>query len=151
LHVSPAGRRALAEAGVVAVVLPGVSFFLRERFAPARQLVAEGVPVALATDCNPGSSHTESMPMIMALACLGAGLSAAEALTAATLNAAAALGRAHRVGSLEVGKQADLVVLDAPSSAHLVYHFGVNLVRHVVKKGRLVVRDGVRVAPASAC
>ncbi len=147
LHVSPAGRRALAKAGVVAVVLPGVSFFLRERFAPARQLIAEGVPVALATDCNPGSSHTESMPMIMALACLGAGLSAAEALTAATLNAAAALGRADRVGSLEEGKQADLVVLDAPSHAHLVYHFGVNLVRHVVKKGQLVVQDGACLWP----
>ncbi len=144
LHVSATGMRALAEAGVVAVVLPGVSFFLRERFAPVRQLVAAGVPVALATDCNPGSSHTESMPMIMALACLGAGLSADEALTAATLNAGAALGRADRIGSLEVGKQADLVVLDAPTHAHLVYHFGVNLVRHVIKAGRLVVRDGVR-------
>ncbi len=149
LHVSSAGMEALAQAGVVAVVLPGVSFFLKERFAPARQLIAAGVPVALATDCNPGSSHTESMPMIMALACLGAGLSAAEALTAATLNAAAALGRAHRIGSLEVGKQADLVVLEAPSHHHLVYHFGVNLVRHVVKKGKVVVRDGVRVAPAN--
>jgi len=149
LHVSSAGMQALAQAGVVAVALPGVSFFLKERFAPARQLIAAGVPVALATDCNPGSSHTESMPMIMALACLGAGLSAAEALTAATLNAAAALGRAHRIGSLEAGKQADLVVLDAPSHHHLVYHFGVNLVRHVVKKGKVVVRDGVRVAPAN--
>lgn len=139
LHVSPAGVRALADAGVVAVVLPGVSFFLRERYAPVRELIAAGVPVALATDCNPGSSHTESLPMVMALGCLGAGLSAAEALTAATLNAAAALGRAHRIGSLEVGKQADLVVLDAPSHAHLVYHFGVNLVRYVVKAGRVVV------------
>lgn len=146
LHVSAGGVRALAAAGVVAVVLPGVSFFLRERYAPARQLIAAGVPVALATDCNPGSSYTESMPIIMALACLGAGLSADEALTAATLNAAAALGRAHRIGSLEVGKQADLVVLDAPSHAHLVYHFGVNLVRHVVKAGRVVVRDGARLA-----
>lgn len=145
LHVSPAGVRALAAAGVVAVVLPGVSFFLRERYAPVRQLVAARVPVALATDCNPGSSHTENMAMIMALACLGAGLSANEALTAATLNAAAALGRADRLGSLEVGKQADLVVLDAPSHAHLVYHFGVNLVRHVVKSGRPVVLDGALV------
>lgn len=142
LHVSPGGLNALANAGVVAVILPGVSFFLRERFAPVRQMVEAGVPVALASDCNPGSSHTESMSMIMALACLGAGLSTDEALTAATLNAAAALGRAHRIGSLEVGKQADLVVLDAPSHAHLVYHFGVNLVRHVVKAGRLAVCDG---------
>ena len=141
LHVSDAGIAALAEAGVVAVALPGVSFFLRDRFAPVRKLIEAGVPVAIATDCNPGSSHTESMAAIMALACLGAGLSSEEALTAATLNAAAALGRADRLGSIEEGKQADLVVLDAPSPKHLVYHFGVNLVRHVVKAGRVVVRD----------
>ena len=132
----------MAKAGVIAIALPGVSFFLRERFAPVRDLVAAGVPVAVATDCNPGSSHTESMPAAIALACLGAGLSSEEALVAATLNAAAALGRADRLGSIEAGKQADLVVLDAPSPKHLVYHFGVNLVRHVVKAGRIVVRDG---------
>lgn len=150
LHVSPAGIRALADHGVVAVALPGVSFFLRDRYAPVRDLVAAGVPVALATDCNPGSSHTESLSMIMALACLGAGLSTEEALTAATLNAAAALGRADRVGSIETGKQADLAVLDAPSFKHLVYHFGVNLVRHVVKRGRVVVRNGAITGTAVA-
>ncbi|MFI5143134.1 MAG: imidazolonepropionase [Thermoanaerobaculales bacterium] len=142
LHVSEAGIAALARSGVVATVLPGVSFFLRDRFAPVRKLIDAGVAVALATDCNPGSCHTESMPAILALACLGAGLSTEEALIAATLNAAAVLGRADRVGSIEAGKQADLVVLDAPSPKHLVYHFGVNLVRHVVKAGRVVVRDG---------
>lgn len=141
LHVSDEGIRALAAAGVVGVVLPGVSFFLRDRYAPVRRLIDAGVPVALATDCNPGSSHTESMPMIMALACLGAGLSTEEALVAGTLNAAAALGRADRLGSIEVGKAADLVVLEAPSAQHLVYHFGVNPVRHVVKNGTVVVRD----------
>jgi len=146
LHVSDTGIAALARAGVVAVALPGVSFFLRDRYAPVRRLVAAGVPVTLASDCNPGSSHTESMAMIMALGCLGAGLSTEEALVAATLNAAAALGRADRLGSIEPGKQADLVVLDAPSPKHLVYHFGVNLVRHVVKAGRVVVRDGRRQA-----
>ena len=142
LHVSDIGIAALAAAGTVAVALPGVSFFLRDRWAPVRKLVDAGIPVALATDCNPGSSHTESMPAIMALGSLGAGLTSEEALVAATLNAAAALGRAGRIGSLEPGKQADLVVLDAPSPKHLVYHFGVNLVRHVVKAGRVVVRDG---------
>ena len=142
LHVSDRGIAALARAGVVAVVLPGVSFFLRDRYAPVRRLVEAGVPVALATDCNPGSSHTESLPTIAQLACLGAGMSTAEALTALTLNAAAALGQAHRLGSVEPGKQADLVVLEAPSYQHLVYHFGVNLVRHVVKAGKVVVRDG---------
>lgn len=146
LHVSEAGIAALAAAGTVAIALPGVSFFLRDRFAPVRRLVEAGVPVALATDCNPGSSHTESMPQILALACLGAGLYAEEALVAATLNAAAALGRADRLGSVEAGKQADLVILDAPDPKHLVYHFGVNLVRHVVKAGQVVVRDAQRVA-----
>ncbi|HPC83131.1 MAG TPA: imidazolonepropionase [Thermoanaerobaculaceae bacterium] len=146
LHVSASGIAALAAAGIVAVVLPGVSFFLRDRYAPVRALVEAGVPIALATDCNPGSSHTESMPAIMALACLGAGMYAEEALVAATLNAAAALGRADRLGSIEPGKQADLLVLEAADPRHVVYHFGVNLVRHVVKAGRVVVRDGRRVA-----
>ncbi len=144
LHASRDGIAAMARAGVIAIALPGVSFFLRDRFAPVRDLVAAGVPVAVATDCNPGSSHTESMPAIMALGCLGAGLSSEETLVAATINAAAALGRADRLGSVEAGKQADLVVLDAPSHKHLVYHFGVNLVRHVVKAGRVVVRGGAR-------
>ncbi len=156
LHVSPQGMEALARAGVVAVLLPGVSFFLRERYAPARALVSAGVPVALASDCNPGSSHTESMPAIMQLACLNAGLRSEEALTAATLNAAAALGLAHRLGSVEPGKQADLVVLSAPNAQHLVYHFGVNLVRHVVKAGQVVVINGHPVngqlhRPRAAC
>ena len=145
LHTNDEGIQALARRGVVGVVLPGVSFFLRERYAPVRLLIHAEVPVALATDCNPGSSHTESMPAIIALACLGAGLTTEEALVAATLNAAAALGRADRIGSLEAGKQADLVVLNAPSPKHLAYHFGVNLVRHVVKGGKLVVRDGALV------
>lgn len=142
LYASREGIAAMARAGVIAIALPGVSFFLRDRFAPVRELVKAGVPVAVATDCNPGSSHTESMSAVVALACLGAGLSSEEALVAATLNAAAALGRADRLGSVEVGKQADLVVLDAPSPKHLAYHFGVNLVRHVVKAGKVVVRSG---------
>ena len=142
LHVGEDGIKALARRGVIGVVLPGVSFFLRERYAPVRMLIHAGVPLALATDCNPGSSHTESMSTVIALACLGAGLTTEEALVAATLNAAAALGRADRIGSLEAGKQADLVVLDAPSPKHLAYHFGVNLVRHVIKAGKVVVRDG---------
>ena len=145
LHASEQGIGALASAGVIAVVLPGVSFFLRDRFAPVRRLIDAGVPVALATDCNPGSSHTESMVQIVILACLGAGMSTEEAVVAATVNAAAALGRADRIGTIEVGKQADLVIFDMPSPKHLVYHFGVNLVRHVVKTGHLVVVDGKRV------
>jgi len=140
--VTEAGMAALAGSDTVAVLLPGTSFFLRSDYAPARRLVEAGCAVALATDCNPGSSPTESMPQILALATLGMGLTVEEALTAATLNAAAALGRAHELGSLEEGKRADLVVLNEPTHHHLVYHYGVNPVRHVVKAGRVVVRDG---------
>jgi imidazolonepropionase len=143
--VTEPGIAALAASDTVAVLLPGTSFFLRSKYAPARELVEAGCAVALATDCNPGSSPTESMPAILALACLEMGLSVEEALTAATLNAAAAIDRASQIGSVEEGKRADLVVLDAPSYHHLVYHYGVNPVRHVVKNGRVVVRDGQRV------
>ena len=142
--ITPEGVAALAGSETVAVLLPGTSFFLRSPWAPARTLVDSGCAVALATDCNHGSSPTESMPMILALATLGMGLGVAEAITAATLNAAAALGRADEIGSIEEGKCADLVVLDAPTYHNLVYHFGVNPVRHVVKGGRVVVKDGVR-------
>jgi len=142
--VTAEGIAALAGSDTVAILLPGTSFFLRSPWAPARELVEAGCAVALATDCNPGSSPTESMPAILALACLGMGLGLAEALTAATLNAAAAIGRAHELGSIEEGKRADLVILRAPTYHHLVYHYGVNPVRHVVKAGKIAVRDGQR-------
>jgi len=144
--VTPEGIAALARSDTVAVLLPGTSFFLRTEWAPARSLVDAGCAVALATDCNPGSSPTESLPMILALACLGMGMGVAEAITAVTLNAAAAIGRADELGSIEVGKRADLVVLEAPTYHHVVYHYGVNPVRHVIKNGRVVVRDGRLVA-----
>ncbi|MCU0303341.1 MAG: imidazolonepropionase [Thermoanaerobaculales bacterium] len=144
--VTEAGIDALAGSETVAVLLPGTSFFLRTAYAPARRLVDAGCAVALATDCNPGSSPTESMPAILALATLGMGLSVEEALTAATLNAAAAIGRSAEIGSLEVGKRADIAVLAGPSFHHLVYHYGVNPIRHVVKNGRVVVRDRQLVA-----
>jgi imidazolonepropionase len=140
--VTPEGVSALARSDTVAVLLPGTSFFLRSDWAPARGMIDAGCAGALATDCNPGSSPTESMPMILSLATLGMGLGVAEALTASTLNAAAAIGRAEEIGSIEVGKHADLVVIREPSYHHLVYHYGVNPVQHVVKKGRVVVRDG---------
>ena len=140
--VTEHGIGALADSDTVAVLLPGTSFFLRSRFAPAREMVSAGCAVALATDCNPGSSPTESMPTILALACLMMGLTVEEAITAATLNAAAAIGRAGDLGSIEEGKRADLMVLRAPTYHHLVYHYGVNPVRHVVKNGRVVVSDG---------
>jgi imidazolonepropionase len=141
MAVSPAGIEALAGSGVTAVLLPGTSFFLmKKRYAPARDLVAAGVPVALATDCNPGSSHTESMPMVVVLAVLQLGLTIEESLTAATLNSACSLGLGHEIGSIEAGKRADLVLLDAPNLLHLVYHYGINPVAAVVKGGRVVRR-----------
>jgi imidazolonepropionase len=140
--VSENGIRRMAEAGTIAVPLPGAVFFLMmNEFPPARRMIEAGVPVALATDFNPGSSHCESMPMMMALGCLRMRMSVAEVLTASTLNAAAALGRAQALGSLEPGKRADLVILDAPSHLHTVYHWGVNLVKMVVKNGKVVWRQ----------
>ncbi len=138
LHVSPAGVAALARAGVVAVLLPMTAFSLREPYAPARAILEAGGAVALATDFNPGSCCSESIPLLAALGAVALGLTAGEIVTALTINAAAALGLASSIGSLEVGKQGDLVVLDAPSHRHLPYRLGVNLVERVVKRGRIV-------------
>jgi imidazolonepropionase len=139
LCTGPDSIAALAASDTVAVMLPGTPFFLgmSER-APARQMVDAGVALALGTDFNPGSCYSESMPMMMTLACLHLRLTPSEALTCATINGAHALGLADRIGSLEVGKQADLVVWDMPSHHHLPYHFGVTLARHVIKKGRVL-------------
>jgi imidazolonepropionase len=141
MAVSPSGIEALALAGVTAVLLPGTSFFLmKTHYAPARQLISAGVPVALGTDCNPGSSHTESMPMVIVLAVLQMKMTIEEALVAATLNAACSLGLGEELGSIEVGKRADLVLLDSPNVLHLVYHYGINPVAVVVKGGEVVHR-----------
>jgi imidazolonepropionase len=111
---------------------------MKHKYAPARRLVEAGVPIALATDCNPGSSHTESVPMVFVLAVFELGLTIEESLTAATLNAACSLGLGAEIGSVEEGKRADLVLLDAPNVLHLAYHYGVNPVAAVVKDGRVV-------------
>lgn len=131
---------ALAASGTVAVMLPGTPFFLQmtER-APARKMVDRGVAIALGTDFNPGSCFSESMPMMMTLACLHLGLTPSEALSAATINAAHAIGRADRIGTLEVGKQADLVIWDVPNHQHLAYHFGVQLTHSVIIGGEVVL------------
>jgi imidazolonepropionase len=139
MAVSPAGVEALARSGVTAVLLPGTSFFLmKHKYAPARRLVEAGVPVALATDCNPGSCFTESMPAVFVLAVFELGLTIEESLTAATLNSACSLGLGSEIGSVETGKRADLVLLDAPNLLHLAYHFGINPVAAVIKGGRVV-------------
>ena len=129
---------ALAGSGTIAVILPGTAWWMKSRRAPARGLIEAGVPVAVASDANPGTCYTESLPAVAAHACLDSGLSVEETLTGMTLNAAASLGLAKETGSLEAGKAADLVVLDAPDDRHLIYHWGVNLAAAVVSRGRLV-------------
>jgi imidazolonepropionase len=141
-RISPAGIQALARSDVAAILLPGTTFFLmKHEHAPARDLISGGGIVALATDCNPGSSMTESMQMILQLACLNLRMTIEEAITAATLNAAYSLDMADTVGSIEAGRQADLAIFDVPDYRHLVYHFGVNHVWTVVKKGKIAYRD----------
>jgi len=133
------GIKAMADRGVIAVLLPAAAFTLMMgRFADARLMVDSGVPVALGTDFNP-SCLAENMQLVIAFACHFMRLTSAEAITAATINAAHAIGRAHEVGSLEVGKKADVIVLDVPNHKFLGYHFGVNLVDKVFKNGRVVV------------
>jgi len=140
------GIRQMAEAGVIAVLLPGTAYFLHlQRYARARDMISAGVPIALATDFNPGSCMTESMPLILSLACTQMRMLPAEAITAATINAAWVVGEADCVGSLEVGKQADVLILDAPNHEHLCYHFGVNLVETVIKNGKVVIEHGQRI------
>jgi len=138
LMSSETGLRAMAQNCVIGVLLPGTPFCLMmQRYAPARQIIECGVPVALATDLNP-NCWTESMQLMIQLACLNMQMTPAEAVTAATFNAACAIGVQDRVGSLEVGKQADCIILDCPNHQFLPYHFGVNLVETVVKKGRVL-------------
>ena len=142
LRVSDAGIKQMADAGVVAVLLPGTAFFLMTEAANARKMIDAGVPVALSTDRNPGSSPTESLPFIMNLGCLSMNMTPAEVITAATINAAHAIKRGHVIGSVETGKQGDLVIFDAPNVAYMQYNYAVNLVDTVVKKGEVVVKQG---------
>jgi imidazolonepropionase len=139
LHVSEAGIAALARAGTVAVLLPGTAFLLDEPYPPARKLIEAGVPVALGTDFNPGSCPIASLPWVMGLAVLKLKMTPEEVLSAATLNAAAALGLAEDLGTLEPGKRADLVVWDAKTWAEIPYWMGQNLVWAVIKGGHEVV------------
>jgi len=134
------GINSLANAGTIAVLLPGAVFNLGlTRYAPARQLIQAGVPVALATDFNPGSSPTPSMQMILSIACTQMRMTPAEAIVAATINAAHSLGRGDRLGSLEVGKQADVVVYDCADYRQIPYFFGVNHASIVIKRGVVVL------------
>ena len=140
LHASDAGIRAMADNGVVSTLLPTTAFCLKEPFARAREMIDSGCAVALATDFNPGSGFTFSVPLMIGLAVIYMKMTAEEAITALTLNGAAAVDRADRIGSLEPGKQADLVILQYPSYKFLPYHTGINIVETVVKKGKVVSR-----------
>ena len=139
LQSNDEGLKAMAKEEVIATLLPGTPFCLmQDDYAPARKMIDYGVPVALATDLNP-NCWTESMQMIIALACYMMRLTPSEALTAATINGACALERQDEIGSLEVGKKADLVVFDIPNHQCIPYHFGVNLVSKVIKNGKIVI------------
>jgi imidazolonepropionase len=145
---SAAGVNALADAAaegraVVATLLPATTWFLmKEGHAPARELIERGVPVAIGTDFNPGTSPTASMPLAMTVACLSLGMTPDEALVAATINAAHAIGLGDEIGSLEEGKAADLVIWNVPTSRQIPYWPAADLVRTVVKRGRVVLDRG---------
>ena len=142
LKASDQGIRQMAEAGVIAVLLPGTAFFLMAESANGRKMIDAGVAVALSTDCNPGSSPTVSLPLIMNLGCLKMGMTPAEVLTAVTINAAHAIKRGATVGSIEAGKQADINIFNVPTYMHLQYMYGENHIDTVIKKGKKVVSGG---------
>lgn len=137
LMISDEGIERMREAGVVATLLPGTAFFLKLPYAPARKMIERGMTVALATDCNPGSNMCENMQMTLALACMGMRMTVEEAITAATINGAAALGMADSIGSIEAGKRADLAIFGVSDYPAIVYHYGVNQVEAMVKDGVL--------------
>ena len=142
-HVKTADIERLTRSGTIATLLPGTILHLGgTRYPPARRLIDAGVPVALATNFNPGSSPTLNMQLILSLACSYMRMSPAEAIVAATINGAYAVRRGGRVGSLEVGKQGDLVMMDVSDYREIPYFFGMNHCLHVVKKGRIVWSKG---------
>jgi imidazolonepropionase len=143
IAITEEGIERMAESPTTAILLPGVPFFLMQnRTAPARKLIDAGAAVALATDFNPGSSMTESQLCIMRLGVFLMNMTIEEAINAVTINAAYGINRQNEVGSLEVGKKMDLILCDVPNYPSLVYHFGVNPIKHVIKNGKVVVRDG---------
>jgi imidazolonepropionase len=138
LQASDQGIQALAKSHVVATLLPGTAFSLKEPYARARYMIDQGCAVALATDFNPGSCFTESIPLIIALATIYMGQTTEEAISSLTINGAAALDRANTIGSIDEGKKGDLIILEYPSYHFLSYHIGVSSVEKTIKKGNLV-------------
>lgn len=142
---SEEGMKAMAGSSVTAILLPTTSFYLMlGKFANARKMIELGVPVALATDCNPGTSPTESLQIVMTYACFGLRMMPEEIINAVTINAACSMGREKEIGSIEAGKKADMVIFDAKNLNYLIYHFGVNAVDTVIKEGKTVVKGGRR-------
>ena len=131
------GIQSMARGGTIACLLPATSFYLNSSYAPARKMIEAGVPVAMASDFNPGSCPCLNLQLVMNLGCLKYRMTPEEVLTAVTLNAAAAIGLADRVGSIDRGKQADLVLWEAPDLNYLCYRLGSNLVHRVIKKGNI--------------
>ncbi|MGD8536624.1 MAG: imidazolonepropionase [Candidatus Aminicenantes bacterium] len=143
INITDEGIQKLSKSQTVATLLPAVSFFLMlEKKAPVRKLIEGGAIVALATDFNPGSSMTESMLFVLQLAVFTMKMSIEEAINAATANAAYALSKHEDVGSLELNKKMDLVLYEAPNYPSIVYHLGINPIKHVIKNGKLAVKDG---------
>jgi imidazolonepropionase len=151
--ITEEGIKKIVQSETVATLLPGVSFFLmQEKKAPSRKLIEEGAIVSVATDFNPGSSMTESMYFILQLAVFTLKMGIEEAINAATVNASYALGRFEQVGSLELGKKMDLILFDAPNYPSLVYHLGINPIKHVIKNGNVVVQERkILRSPADSC
>ena len=141
LHASDRGIEMMAQAGVVATLLPATAFCLKETYARARKMIDSGCAVALASDLNPGSCFTGSIPLLFALATIYMSMSIEEAITAMTINGAAAVGRAHEIGSIDPGKKADMVILGYPSYHFLHYHTAENIVERVVKEGEVVLEN----------
>jgi imidazolonepropionase len=142
---SDEGIEEMKNAGVIPVLLPGTSFYLRlGRYARARKMIEAGMPVALATDYNPGTCPTESLQSIMVFASMGMGMTPQEVISAMTINSAHAINRGNIVGSIEKGKKADIIIMDAPNENYIVYHFGINHVATVIKDGKIVIKDKER-------
>ena len=144
LAASEKGMEDMANSNVTAVLLPGTSFYLMTgKFAQARKMIEKGVRVALATDYNPGTCPTENLQSIMTFACFGMKMTPLEIIKGMTINAAYAIGRENEIGSIEIGKKADLVIFDCPNLNYIIYHFGINHVDKVIKKGEIVVDNGI--------
>lgn len=141
MAASDEGLRDMAEKGVIANILPGTSFNLNKPSANGRKMIDLNVPISLSSDYNPGSCPSENLQFVMQLGCLNLKMTPNEVLTAVTINAAHCVDRSTEIGSIEVGKKADIAIFDAPNVEYLMYHFGINHIDRVYKEGRLVVKN----------